>query len=492
VNDQTPRVRFAPSPTGYLHLGGARTALFNYLLARKGGGRFVLRIEDTDRSRHVEEAIGKICDDMRWLGITWDEGPEVGGEHGPYRQSERVECYQAAANALLERGRAYYAFETPEELEAMRDEARAAKRTFKYPRPDPLPTRQDADKARAEGRPVVVRFVMPDRDVVVTDRILGDVTISRDELEDFIILKSDGGPTYHLANVVDDAEMAITLVLRGQEHLMNTAKHLSLQEALDCPHPEYAHLPLIFNMKGKKLSKRDGDVEVHAFRAAGFLPEVMVDFIALLGWSPGEDREKMTLDEMVERFSLDGVGRSNAKFDPDKLAAFNTQAAAELAATEAGAARLLAGMKDYLSCNDTPLSHADDETLSLLLRANQGFRTFADVEAKSRSLFVPDTEIAYDPKAVQKVLAKGDSAGYAMLIDLRPRLADQQDWSAEALQALLESITAERAVGLGKVAQPLRVAVTGSSISPPIFETLALLGRDRTLARIDRCLASRP
>ena len=486
MNDQTLRVRFAPSPTGYLHIGGARTALFNYLLARKQGGRFILRVEDTDRSRHVEDAIDKICQDMRWLGIEWDEGPDVGGDRGPYRQSERGELYDAAVATLLDSGHAYYVFETPEELEAMRQEAQAAKRTFRYPRPDPLPTPVDADNARDEGRPVAVRFTMPDRDVTVHDRILGDVTLRRDELEDFIIVKADGGPTFHLANVVDDAAMGITLVLRGQEHLMNTPKHLALQEALGLPHPEYAHVPLILNMQGKKLSKREGDVHVHAFRVAGYLPEVMVNFIALLGWSPGEDREKMTLNEMVDLFGLDGVSRSAAKFDRDKLVAFNTQAAAE-----ARPDRLLAGMKDYLACNETPTSSADDETLAALIPANAGFRTFRDVDEKSRCLFLPDDEIAYDPKAVQKVLAKGDGAGYAMLTDLRDRLATLDDWSAESIETLLKAVMEAKSLGMGKVAQPLRVAVSGGTISPSIFETLALLGQPRTLARIDRCLAAR-
>jgi glutamyl-tRNA synthetase len=491
VSDQRLRVRFAPSPTGYLHVGGARTALFNYLLARRRGGKFILRIEDTDRDRHVEEAIDKICQDLRWLGITWDEGPQVGGDYGPYRQSERGELYQAAVKKLLEIGRAYYAFETPEELEAMRAQAVAAKRTFRYPRPAALPTEADARKAREGGRPVVVRFVMPDRDMVVPDRILGDVTFRREELEDFIIAKADGGPTFHLANVVDDDSMAVTLVLRGQEHVMNTPKHLALQEALGYRHPDYGHLPLIFNMQGKKLSKRDGDVDVYAFRAAGYLPEVMVNFIALLGWSPGKDREKMTLKEMCELFNLEDVGRGNAKFDREKLLAFNTQAVADAAASEPGLQRLLTGMRDYLGCNETPLAQADDATLLALLKANKGFRTFRDVDVKSRFLFVADDAIEYDPDAVQKVLAKGEGAGYAMLIDLRPRLAAHQGWSAQAIEALLKSVTEEKGVGLGKVAQPLRVAVTGTQISPSVFDTLSLLGKDRTLRRIDRCLAAR-
>ncbi len=486
MTDQPLRVRFAPSPTGYLHIGGARTALFNFLLARKHGGQFVLRIEDTDRARHVEDAIDKICEDLTWLGITWDEGPRIGGDHGPYRQSERADLYQAAIRKLVEDGRAYYAFDTAEELEAMREEARAAKRTFIYPRPKTFPSEADAEKARTEGRPVVVRFRMPNRDITVADRILGNVTLRAEELEDFIIVKADGGPTFHLANVVDDAGMKIGLVLRGQEHLMNTPKHIALAEALGHAIPEYAHLPLIFNMQGKKLSKREGDVDVHAFRAAGYLPEVMVNFIALLGWSPGQDRERMTLDEMIDLFSLEGVNKANAKFDREKLNAFNTQAAAE-----ADPDRLLALFKDYLALNDTPVARAHDATLATLLKACHGFRTFEDVAAKSRFLFLSDDEIEYEPKAVQKVLAKGSGAGYAMLIDLRPRLAEQEDWSPEALEALLKAFAEEKQAGFGKIAQPLRVATTGGSIGPSLYEGLSLLGKERTLARIDRCLASR-
>jgi len=267
---------------------------------------------------------------------------------------------------------------------------------------------------------------------------------------------------------------------------MNTPKHLALQEALGYPCPEYAHVPLILNMQGKKLSKREGDVHVYAFRAAGYLPEVMVNFVALLGWSPGEDREKMTLDEMVELFRLDDVSRSAAKFDRDKLVAFNTQAVAEALPD-----RLLAGMKDYLDCSETSTASADDETLAALIRANAGFRTFRDVDAKSRCLFVADDEIVYDPKAVKKVLAKGDGAGYAMLSDLRDRLATLDDWSDESIETLLKAVMEAKSLGMGKVAQPLRVAVSGGTISPSIFETLALLGQPRTLARIDRCLAAR-
>ena len=481
----TIKTRFAPSPTGWLHVGGARTALFNYLLAKQAGGGFLLRIEDTDQARHDESAVEKIVEDLRWLGIEWDEGVEVGGQAGPYRQSERLEIYTAHIQRLLDAGRAYYAFETPEELDAMRAEAQAEKRNFRYPRPDPLPAADDAEKARAAGRPVVVRFKIPGRDVTIHDEVFGDVTMSAAEMDDFIIAKTDGWPTYHLANVVDDAMMGVNFVMRGQEFLGQTWRHVLLREAFGFAEPRYAHLPLILDMAGRKLSKRDGAVEVHAFRTAGYLPETLVNFIALLGWSPGDGREKLTMAEMVESFSAGRIGKANAKFDREKLLAFNTDASA---AADEG--RLLAGFKDFLSLNETPIPAGDAGLLRRLLRINKGFRTFADIPARCGVLFEADDAFEYDEKAVQKVLVKGDSAGYAMLSDLRPKLS-ACEWAEEALKAVIEGVCAEKSVGMGKVAQPIRVAVTGTTISPAIYDTLLILGRDKTLARIDRCLAMR-
>ena len=261
------RVRFAPSPTGYLHVGGARTALFNWLLARRTGGQFILRIEDTDQTRHVEDSTTKILEDLRWLGLQWDEGPEAGGDSGPYFQSQRLDIYKRYCDQLLESGRAYYALETPEELAAMREAARREKQPIVYRRPDPLPTPDQAQQAREAGRPVTVRFMMPDCDVSVTDEILGEVRLAGRELEDFVILKSDGWPTYHLACVVDDALMKVNFVLRGQEHLINTPKHVALQKALGLDTPRYAHLPIIFNMG------RHEDEQAHSRQGVQHPPE---------------------------------------------------------------------------------------------------------------------------------------------------------------------------------------------------------------------------
>lgn len=517
------RVRFAPSPTGYLHIGGARTVLFNWLLARKNGGAFVLRIEDTDRNRHVEDSVQKITDDLRWLGLTWDEGPQVDGPYGPYFQSERLDIYNRYTDQLLESGHAYFAMETPEELEAMRARAKADGRTAAYLRPDPLPTPEQGRAARAAGRQVVVRLATPAVDITVEDDILGSVTLASGQVEDFVIQKGDGWPTYHFACVVDDELMKITHVLRGQEHLMNTPKHIALQRALGFGTPRYAHLPVIFNMDGSKMSKRDKEralkkgeappeIDVHDFRVAGYLPEALLNFIALLGWSPGDDREFFDLAEMTKAFSVERVGKVNAKFDREKLLSFNTTWA-----TKVSPDRLLAAFRDFLkvSIGSEPgfavdqrqsdmvkaLREQSDSTLREVLRICAGFRTFTDVVKKAGFIFVTGSgpltgggaEIraegfVYDPAAVQKVLAKNSNSGFAMLEHLIPKLNSLTDWTAPAIDALLESICQDRQAKMGDVAQPLRVAVSGTTVSPAIGETLALLGREKALARIRNCL----
>ena len=497
------RVRFAPSPTGYLHIGGARTVLFNWLLARKLGGTFVLRIEDTDRTRHVEDSVGKIADDLRWLGLTWDEGPEIGGELGPYFQSERLDIYNRYLHSLLDAGHAYYALETTEELAAMREAAEKASGGFRYPRPNPLPTIEEGLAAKAAGKSVVLRFKMPDEAITVVDDVLGEVTLAADQHEDFIIQKSDGFPTYHFACVVDDELMKITHVLRGQEHLMNTPKHVAMQRALGFATPRYAHMPVIFNMSGSKMSKRDKEkaikrgeappeIDVHDFRMAGYLPEAVVNFIALLGWNPGDERERFTLDELVAAFSVERVGKTNAKFDREKLLSFNTDWA-----TLVSPERLLTAFKDFLVASGTDCVYQPtgrpptDEQLATVLKTCAGFRTFPDVLKKAALLFTPDEAIAYDPKAVNKVLAKNDGAGYAMLEHLLARLDAQADWSAEALDALVKTVCEERGAKMGDVAQPLRVAISGGTISPGIGESLSMLGRELTVSRIELCLAAR-
>lgn len=544
--DQTQvRARFAPSPTGYLHVGGARTALFNWLFCRRHGGTFVLRIEDTDILRNIEGAEQKLLDDLAWLGIEPDEGPNNGGPFGPYRQSERRELYDAAAKKLLASGDAYYAFDTPEELEALRKAAAARKENFRGPRPKVFPTEADAAKARAEGRPVVVRFKVPDEAITVHDELLGDVSFAPGDVEDLVIVKSNGWPTYHFAVVVDDANMQITHVLRAQEHLMNTPKHVFIQRALGYPTPHYAHLPLVFNIDGSKMSKRDKhavvraaaknlikqhkwtaddvartagcaaaaaaawlngadteldmqqasrlaaaanvvipEIDVHDFRLSGYLPEALVNFVALIGWSPGGgDREIFTRQEMIEGFAFDRINKTAGRFDREKLLAMST-----LYCAEAAPARLLEAFRDWARVSGSPMGNLDDAVLGESLRVCKGFRTFRDVENKAGALFVPDEQLQYDAEAVRKVLEKKEGQGYAMLRLLPPLLQTLEPWTADAIDAAIKELCEKENLKLGDVAQPLRVAVSGKTISPAIGETLVLLGRERTIRRVSCCL----
>jgi glutamyl-tRNA synthetase len=535
--------RFAPSPTGYLHVGGARTALFSFLLARHFGGEFLLRIEDTDLARSTEQAVHQLLDDLRWLGLNWDNRELV-------VQSKRLNQYNAIIDDLIKRGLAYKAYETLEELDARKREAEKSKRTYIYRRPQL--TDDQIRSFESENRPHVVRFAMPVKDYYFDDAVLGPGQgVNSTQLQDFIIRKSDGMPTYHFAVVVDDAEMNVTHVLRGQEHLLNTVNHIALQEALGYPRPIYAHLPVILNPQdGSKMSKRDRDklirqraqnwlkttknsahdlaaktslassrvddwlsnkesqldipeqqqvmqviglkntdlpeILVHDFRKAGYLPEAMLNFLALLGWNPGGDRERMTTNELVELFTIEGIGKSNAKFNREKLLAFNTELAAN-----SNTARLVKAFKDYLAVNpDSPLNRANDEQLAKMLEMKKGFRLLRDVDEASRFLFVADDEITYQPDAVEKVLKKSDGQGLTVLRDLKPILASIPTWDHATIESALNAYGAEKQLGLGKIAQPIRVAVSGGTISPPIFESLEFLGKEKTLARIDRCLAN--
>ena len=542
----TPIVtRFAPSPTGYLHVGGARTALFSGLLARHHGqdGRFLLRIEDTDLARSTQQACDQLLEDLRWLGLHWDNAEAL------VFQSKRVDLYNRLIADLVSRGLAYEAWETPEELQVMRQQAERAKRQFAYRRISYNP--EQLANFKAQGRKPVVRFAMPVKEYRFHDAIVGkDVVMPAEECQDFVIRKTDGMPTYHFAVVVDDAEMNVTHILRGGEHLKNTFLHIALQEALGYPRPLYAHLSVIQNMDATKMGKRDRDkkvreqsnnflkntkktaadlanlagldptrvqewlansksqldpqdhdklmpviglkpsdlpeILVHDFRRNGYLPEALLNFLALLGWSPGENRELMSIDEMVRLFSVDRISNAPAKFDRAKLLAFNTQTA-ETATPQ----RLLAAMRDYLSVNpDSPLNQATDEQLGQLLQMKKGFRILREVDDLCRFFFYADDQIVYDPKAVEKVLKKDNNAGLNTLRELRTLLANAATWQADPLEAAIKQYCESKGMGLGNVAQPIRVAISGTTVSPPIFHSLEFLGKERSLARIDRCLAS--
>ena len=531
--------RFAPSPTGYLHIGGARTALFNWLLARRMGGKFLLRIEDTDTKRNTPTAMQQVLSDLRWLGIDWDEGPEVGGPHGPYLQSQRREIYDTYIRQLLDAGKAYYCFDTTEELVALRDQAEADKTSNIYRRPERFPTEAEVEQARAEGRPVTVRFAADASEPIVIDDIIrGKVSFEPKEIGDFVILKSDGFPTYHFAVVVDDELMGVTHILRGQEHLMNTPNHQLLQKALGFRVPQYAHMSVTVSESGGKLSKRErpkvlrkalkgagadklalaaeaggiGMAELESFLAgdttpdmpaidamataigvhlpeinvldffrSGYLPETMVNFLALLGWNPGDGREIMDREELVAAFDLSRMGKSNSLFDRSKLLSFNTEYFKRVPMPT-----LVKHFKAYLNEIQSPVAAADEAMLERILKMNEGARTLAQVEQKTRFAYVGDDEYVYDLEAVNKVLLKHDGLG--ILAEVGRRLAGLKELTPESIEAMLRGLAEEKQVGLGKVAQPLRVAITGTTISPPIFEAVDMLGIARTLARIERTL----
>ncbi|MBN8645876.1 MAG: glutamate--tRNA ligase [Planctomycetes bacterium] len=584
--------RFAPSPTGHLHIGGARTALFCWAYARRTGGTFLIRIEDTDQARSSEASAHGILKDLAWLGILWDEGPElplvapvsdrcgptgspaqvfsktspgapllaqhgsetratgtIGGNPrgvGSFYQSQRLDVYNAVITDMLARGLAYADFSPPEKLAEARKAAEAAKQTFRYHPPAAEIAPLDEQQRRiAAGEKHVIRFRANEEPVRVTDEVLGEVAFGAGEVDDFVLRKADGYPTYHFGVVVDDEKMGVTHVLRGQEHLMNTPRHVALQQALGYRTPVYAHMPLIFNDQGAKMSKRERDqtarkavkdaklagppagasidaaaftawlgdtkrqletgeleslaaamnlalpeVSVDDFRKAGYLPEVICNFIALLGWNPGENREKFGMEFLAANFDLARIGKTSARFDRKKLLSFNADAIGAMQDTDL-AARLLEWCAEYAPAEGERLRALGAERLALLARAvKPRARTLKEALRPAAFALVSDEELAFDPAAADKVLKANAGAGRALLLDLAKVLAALEPFEPPAINAAIEAFAAGRSLKTGDVAQPLRVAVTGSTVSPGLGETLAVLGKASTMKRIERCAAA--
>jgi len=549
--------RFAPSPTGHLHVGGARTALFCWAFARRMGGVFLLRIEDTDQARSSEASARGILEDLAWLGINWDEGPELrtasgvlGGDPrkiAPFYQAQRLDIYNKYIDDMLERGLAYADFTTTEQMAAMRKAAEARKETFRFHPADAEILSLAEQKSRiAEGKSHVIRFRAKDEPVSVTDVVLGEVSFGPGEVDDFVLRKPDGYPTYHFGVVVDDELMGVTHVLRGQEHLMNTPRHVALQKALGFRTPVYAHMPLIFNDQGAKMSKRERDkvardsvkqaglkaspvsaideatftgwlgdtkrqleteqletladamklrlpeVSVHDFRKAGYLPEVICNFIALLGWNPGQknadgtDFERFDMAFLAKNFDLERIGKTNSRFDRNKLAAFNKDTIAQMSEGE-----FASRFRDWCATFAPGFARMDDKRFGWLCSAIKlRTRTFADAVKENEFFLKTSDQIAFDPKAVEKVLKKDNAKGIGTLRQTREMLAGQASFEPSAVHTAVESFAAKLGVGMGDVAQPLRVAVSGGTVTPPLEQTLAVLGKDEVLKRIDRCLAS--
>ena len=472
----TLRVRFAPSPTGFLHVGGARTALFNWLLAQKEGGVLVLRIEDTDRERSSEEHTRAILHGMEWLGVTWDEGP--------FFQSHGLARHKAAADALLESGQAFRDFSTREEAARDREEeVESGKRTRRSrERADAMSEEEMAARIEA-GDSFAVRFRVPDGETVFTDAVHGETRFRNEEIDDLVILRSDGTPTYNLAVASDDAEMGITLVLRGDDHLSNTPKQLLLHQALGNPVPSFAHVPLILGPDGKRLSKRHGATAVGDYEKEGILPEAMFNFMALLGWSPGDDREVFSREELVGVFSLERVLKKSSVFDFGKLRWLNGQHLAKTPTVEllAPVRRRLA-QKGLISGDDGQTT-VDLTFLVDLLKVRA--RTVEDLLDQAEPYFLD--ELGYDPKAVRKQWAKDPADTADRLARLMKSLAGVP-WDQESIEEVARGLAEEMEIGAGKLFQPLRLALTGSSASPGIFDVLVLLGPKRSLERLERAV----
>ncbi|MFM9957318.1 MAG: glutamate--tRNA ligase [Phycisphaerales bacterium] len=580
--------RFAPSPTGHLHIGGARTALFCWAYARRTGGTFLIRVEDTDQARSSEASAQGILADLAWLGILWDEGPElkvgrlseptldpvrrlseptsppvdspgsVGSESrrtsiggnprnvGSFYQSQRLDIYNKVIDDMLARGLAYADFSAPEKLAEARKAAEAAKQTFRYHPPDAeIPPIDEQRRRMSAGEKHVVRFRASEEPVNVTDEVLGQVAFGPGEVDDFVLRKPDGFPTYHFGVVVDDELMGVTHVLRGQEHLMNTPRQVALQKALGYRTPVYAHMPLIFNDQGAKMSKRERDqtarkavkdakltappagssietdtfttwlgdtkrqletgqlealagamnltlpeVSVDDFRKAGYLPEVICNFIALLGWNPGENIEKFDMSFLASHFDLSRIGKTNARFDRKKLASFNADAIGAM--TDANLLdRLLDWCGSFAPREAAMLRALPRERAELLARAvKPRARTLREALKPAAFALVSDEELAFDPAALEKALKSNSGAGRAMLQGLRDALAALADFTPASINQAMESFASAAGVKIGDAAQPLRVAVTGSNVSPGLGETLAVLGKPSVLRRIERCLGA--
>lgn len=487
------RVRFAPSPTGYLHIGGARTALFNYLFSKHNGGKFVLRIEDTDTERTIKDSAEKLMEAFRFLGLQWDEGPIVGGPKGPYYQSQRQGLYRKYADQLVRAGYAYKCYCTPEELAAGRERAQAEHRAPRYSGRCRNLTPEQVAAFEAEGRKPAVRFRVPDAGAtVVHDLIHGDVTFRNEEIADFVIMKSDGLPTYNYACVIDDWQMALTQVIRADEHLSNTPKQMWIYQALDIPMPQFAHVPMILAPDRSKLSKRHGAQTVEEFRDKGYLPEAILNYIVLLGWTPADStKEIMTLDEMIAGFDLSRVSSTPAIYDTKKLTWMNARymrmldAGALMERYIPFAAKAGLGTEDELRAKGSWLRR-------VILALQERSQTIEEMVESSRFFFgLPGSGTAsgppYDEAAVKKLFAR---PGMASLLRKGADVMSQvSDWNLETEEKAYRDLIEREGLKGGDLIHPTRLALTGKTVGPGLFEIVDILGKEETVSRLLRAAA---
>ena len=493
---QKIRTRFAPSPTGWLHLGNARTALFNYLFARHNKGDLVLRIEDTDRERSKKEYEEALIEDLKWLGIEWDEGPDVGGPYGPYRQSERFEIYKKYVDELLEKGYAYRCFCTPEELEAEREQAKKEGRPYRYSGKCRHLTPEQVERYLKEGRPYTIRFRVPDgRKLVLHDLIKGEVRFNVDDFGDFVIVRSDGSPVYNFVVVVDDALMKITHVIRGEDHLANTFKQMLIYEALGFPMPQFAHLPIILGEDRSKLSKRHGAVSVRQYRMDGYLPDALFNFLSLLGWYPKDGKEILSKEELIERFDITDIHNAPAVFNKEKLYWMNGVYIREVLDLDDLTDRVINYLKTYKGDFDEELQKLADIILSypreyiktVVSKVRDSFFTLKEFPTRAKPFFVDEITLSMDAeKHIQKVTP-----------EVAKRIVELFKEKVESLETLkgedFKKLAKEVAKGLklkpGMVFKTLRVALTGETQGVGLDLLVEVIGKERTLKRLEGFLS---
>lgn len=478
------RVRFAPSPTGYLHIGGARTALFNWLFARKNGGKLILRIEDTDIDRLKADSVSQILTSLKWLGLNWDEGPEVGGQFGPYAQTERLEIYRKYAEQLLQEGKAYRCFCTTEQLEAEREKQKEAKQPFRYARTCRNLTEEECQKRLAAGEKFSLRLKIPaEGNIVVHDLIHGDVNFDLTQYDDFVIMKSNGMPTYNFAVCVDDHLMGMTHVLRAEEHLSNTPKQVLVYQALGWQPPQFGHMPMILAPDRSKLSKRHGATSVEEFRSQGYLPQAIINYLSLLGWSAGDEKEILSLEETVAAFKLEDMSKKAAVYDTAKLTWMNGQYLSELPLdtlwTDAKEFMVKSGLvsAEFMASHEDYMKHLFD-----VVRVR--VKTLQEVVDASTYFFKDFTE--YDAKGVAKQFKKETIPVLQACLD---GLKADNEFSLASTENIYNAIAEKMGLGLGKIIQPSRLALTGRTVSPGMFDVIVLLGKEKTLQRLQQAIA---
>ncbi|MBK7629411.1 MAG: glutamate--tRNA ligase [Ignavibacteriales bacterium] len=479
--NETPRVRFAPSPTGYLHVGGLRTALYNFLFAKNNNGSFVLRIEDTDRNRFVEGAVENLISALKWAGLNFDEGPEIGGDFGPYMQSQRLDIYKKYSDQLIEKGKAYYCFCTTERLQTLREEQEKQKLPqAKYDKHCLQLSKDEIAKNLAAGIPKVVRLnVIPNQTIKFDDIVRKHVEFESNNVDDQVLIKSDGYPTYHLANVVDDHLMKITHVIRGEEWLSSTPKHVLLYDSFEWERPIFAHLPLLLNPDRSKLSKRQGDVAVEDYRDKGYLKDALINFVALLGWNAGDDKEFYYIDELIKSFSLERVNKAGAVFDLQKLNWLNAEHLRKKSNEE-----LLSLLKDEIRKSKFKNENYSDNFLSSLIEAMKERVSFVKEFIDTCTYFY-EAPTAYEQKSIEKNW-KPETAAH--LNRLKDEFSSLKNPSKEEFEHALAKISEELNVSKGKLIHPLRLAVSGLSTGPGMFDLLITLGKDEVVKRIETAI----